>query len=104
MARKPVAARRPAALPAHEQEAGVLARAVVPDPLGPPTLLRPALELVLAHTGAVEQPANGAELRRLRPMRRARDGELGVVEVEAEARKRQRLEQLRRGAEEGDEG
>ena len=88
---------------AEREHPGVLARAVVVERVGRPALLDPALELPLARGRVGEEPADGVELRRLRPVRGARDRELAQVEVVAGAHERQRLDRLRRGAQEGDE-
>ena len=101
--REAVALRRPATGAAHGQEAGVLARAVVREQARAAAFLRPELEVVLGRRRLREQARSSSELRRLRPMRRARDRELLLRQVVPLARERQRLDRLGRRSEEGDE-
>ena len=67
-----------------------------------PGRLRSALEVVLGRGGLVQQTPHGLELVGPMQMRRAGDRDLGVVEVRPRADKRQRLDRLRRAAEERD--
>ena len=71
--RQAVALRRPSPLPREEEEAGVLARAVVAQ-LG--AVLGPALEIVGRGAGTLEERADGDELLGERLVRGARDREL----------------------------
>ena len=96
MAGEPVALEVPAAGAAERQHPGVLAGAVVLEP----RRLRPALEVVLGRLGALEQHAHRGELFGQRQVRRRGDRELPRIEVVVRARERERLEGLRRRAEE----
>ena len=93
-----VAAARPALRPAEREHPGVLARAVVLDR----GRFRPALELVLLGRRLGEQAADGGELLGRGEVRRRGDRDLLGRQVVARPHERQRLERLRRGAEEGD--
>ena len=68
-----------------------------------PGRLRSALEVVLGRGGLVQQTPHGLELVGAMQMRRTRDRDLGVVEVRPRTHHRQRLDRLRRAAEERDE-
>ena len=103
MLREPVATRLPAVGPGKREEARVLARAVVVDRSGQPTLLLAALEIRFAVAARFEQASHGGDLRRLGAVGRAGDRDLGVVEVGPGANERKRLDRLRAGAEEADE-
>ena len=81
MRREPVALDRPAALAAEEQHRRVLARAVVLEP----RRLRAALEVVLGRARLREQALHRLELIGPVQVRRARDRDLGVVEVGSRA-------------------
>ena len=68
-----------------------------------PRRLRAALEVVLGRARLREQAAHRLELIRPMKVRRARDRDLGVVEIGSRAHDRQRLDRLRRAPEEGHE-
>ena len=89
---------RPVVRPARGEHARVLAGAVVAElPVGT-ALLQAVLEVVDRRTGAREHLAHGRELRGLRAMRRAGDRDLIVVEVVVALDERNRLDRLRRRA------
>src|SRR5437764_1092447 len=102
VARQAVALRAPLARSADGEHARVLAGAVVLEPRRW-IALAAALKLVLARVSTAKQHPNGCKLLRVGAVRRRGDGKLARVEVVVRLRERQRLERLRRRAEERDE-
>ena len=96
---QPVAVAHPALGTAEREKPRVLARAVVCDP----RRLGTALEVVLGRGRVGEDAANDSELLRGRPVRGAEERDLLVVEIGQRPDDGQRLERLRRRAEERDE-
>jgi hypothetical protein len=98
-----VPARLPAAGATESQHPGVLARAVVIEPLGRATLLEATLQLLLGGRRLREEGANGGDLIFVGEVRSGSDREVAVVQVLARPGERQCLERLRRRAEETDQ-
>ena len=90
----------PAPGAAEGEHAGVVAGAVVVDPLRRPALLRTELEVVLRRFRAPEERADGRDLLGRVVVGGASDRELVVWKVVARAHERERLERLRGGAHE----
>src|SRR5439155_27247449 len=86
---------------ADREHPGVLAGAVVLDAARRPALLLAALEVVLGGRRLRQQAPDRLELRRLGVVRGARDRDFELLEIGSRAYKRQRLDRLRSGAQEG---